>query len=111
MGKNIEIYGGRGNRKDHWDYVVSYCGVNKEGKTNCNFYNINIEKLTKNLYSIKRGGLNSSEGDLEKINEKAYSISKNIAKLFHRDLVPNELKEGVQIIDRTFDFKPLNLKL
>lgn len=109
MSQNIEIRQG-GNKDSLWTYTISYCGLNKEKEEKCNFYHINIEKMLENYFFISRDGLDelSSTDNFFKANKKAYKIAKNIAKIFYRDLVPEDLKNKVKIIDKTNYSKPSN---
>ena len=116
---DIEIRGGCSEAQKetftsptNYNYSISYCGLDKEGKDKCNFYFVKVKQnvIGSELFFIERDllkNLTSVKG-FEKTDKRAYSIAKNIAKLFYRDIVPDELKSKIKIIDSTIHSKLLN---
>jgi|GEM_PF-4993427 len=118
----IRLYGGYehwsssgcGVNERIWTYSVNYCGptITKEGVRNsCNFFSVEV-RGSEDFYDIIKMidlkqyySRNKNKKDLEKLNKKALSIARNVARLMKEKLIPEELREEVQIKEKVYDWK------
>ncbi len=103
-----------GSEKRNWVYKISYCGptIGKEKYENaCNFFSISITSpIRSKFYSLEKwiGSeriLSRSDRDLERVQRRAIGISRGIAKLVLKKLVPKDLRDKVEIVEDLRDWK------
>lgn len=122
MGKlEISVYGGyehwsssgHGINERIWTYSVNYCGptiIESGVRNSCNFFEVEV-RGSKDFYDIIKMvelkqyySRSINKKDLEKLNKKALSIARNVARLMKEKLIPEDLKENVQINEEIYDW-------
>jgi hypothetical protein len=116
---DIEIYKTTSEERGfkHLYYHVNYCGpdmLNPEVDSYCSNFTIRAsysdygDSKKKSYFNIEKQFPHSPEKHeysiyttLEKAEKRMHSICKQVAKLYWKKSVPNELKEFVNIVDKT----------